>query len=272
MGALPKEPAAAAAPFEVLVDDEALRVSRQSGRSRQTIISFAGVGLGHIGGGGEQREEFGRTLAEAGGAEHTLIYVVDRRRSWMNGIGHRIAGILRDLTGSADSVITLGNSMGGFAALWIAGLLPNCRRAVAMAPQFSVHPDHMPRERRWQEYRSAITTHDVSHAFEHRSDGVGYWVVFGDQNALDNGHAARMRQHGGDGLRLLVVAGSDHDVARDMRRADTLTPLLRMLLRQQPVEDAAVLSMLGKAGLRASLAGPAAPDATPRDDGDLRAR
>lgn len=175
--------------LRVLVDDDDLRVTQRLGAPERYVVSFTGVGLGLGGLSVVQREEFGRLLNGAGNFATT--FVTDKRRSWLNGIRDRTLDILREVLRDARETVTLGNSMGGFAALYFAGLLPACHRAVAFSPQFFVHPAYMPAgETRWAEYRAAITEHVVTHAFEHASDAVDYALFFGTTAPPDLAHVA----------------------------------------------------------------------------------
>ena len=175
--------------LDILVDDGDLRITRRPGRTDRCVVSFSGVGL-NMGGLGEvQREEFGRSAGEAGDA--TLIFVMDKRRSWMNAVQDRILQTLAPELQGVDRVTTLGNSMGGFAAIYFAPLLANCRRAIAFSPQFSVNPKFMPREeKRWAQFREAIAEHVIGHAFDQPSDAVDYWLFFGIGKRQDQAHIA----------------------------------------------------------------------------------
>lgn len=220
--------------LRVLVDDDALRVTQRQGNSGRHVVSFTGVGLGHGGLSVVQREEFGRSLNGAG--DVTTTFVIDKQRSWMNGIRDRTLGILCEALRDAQETVTLGNSMGGFAALYFAGLLPACHRAIAFSPQFSVHPAHMPSsETRWAEYRGAIAKHVVTHAFEHASDAVDYALFFGIRAPLDLAHIACFERAKPPGARLHRIVEGGHDVSQVLRMSGALGPILEAMLPSRRV-------------------------------------
>jgi pimeloyl-ACP methyl ester carboxylesterase len=235
-----------------LVDDDTMLVQYRPSRTGLTILSFAGVG----GGGSDrpgregQQVEFAGSLTRSGADDHGQIFVIDRRRTWLNGIADRLLPMLRELTADARSVVTIGNSMGGFSATWVAGQLPNCIRAIAMAPQASINPAWVPEEDRWPEYQSAIQEHRIGHAFDHPAPGVEYWAFFGGASEEDARHAALFRAHGGPGLRLVTIDNTGHDVVRLIKHAGALPSLIAMLLREGPVAPEEVEALLVEAGLR----------------------
>jgi len=260
--ALPATPGAVAETPHVVVDDAFLTVTHRPGTSGIAVISFSGIGMGQRNagrersGGREQKAEFAGTLARAGARDHTQIYIMDRKRSWMNAIAGRLVPLLRQLTAKERAVITLGNSMGGFSAIWVAGQLPNCIRAIATAPQFSINPAHAPQETRWQKYRSAIEVHLVGHAFDHASPSVEYWAFFGREKEADLLHADLFRRHGQESLRLFTLEGAGHNVARLMKRSGALMPVMRLLLQERPVVPGEVTERLSASGLTATTARP----------------
>jgi len=122
------------------------------------VISFAGVGLNL---GGLPQEEFVRTLS---GNQHDQFFIIDKLRSWYNATASEILEQLYCRIEKFDKVYTLGNSMGGFGAIYFGRQLQKCSAAVAFGAQYSVHPEIVPGETRWMEWRDKITTWRLPHA------------------------------------------------------------------------------------------------------------
>ncbi|KOO27292.1 aspartyl asparaginyl beta-hydroxylase [Chrysochromulina tobinii] len=120
------------------------------------VIAFGGLQQ-HIGGGhsgGMPPHEFVRSCTKAG-ARYAL-FVRDASRSWYcRGLGDgafgdaaagdtfesMVAGLRAEIDRLAPArVVTIGSSMGGYAAIR-AGIALNADRAVAFSPQVLLHPD-----------------------------------------------------------------------------------------------------------------------------------
>lgn len=255
--------------LRVLVDDDDLRVTQRLGAPERHVVSFTGVGLGLGGLSVVQREEFGRSLNGPGNGagDFTTTFVIDKRRSWLNGIRDQTLNILREVLRDARETVTLGNSMGGFAALYFAGLLPACHRAVAFSPQFSVHPAHMPvGETRWAEYRAAITWHVVTHAFEHASDAVDYALFFGTTAPPDLAHIACFERAMPLGAHLHRIAEGGHDVSQVLRVSGALGPVLEAMLLPRHVAAEEVDAILRRHGLTPGSGLPPGHEAMPPND------
>lgn len=131
-----------------------LEISYLPGESDTLVISLAGVGKGRI----EQPAVEFFQLAHQNRTNHVL-FVSDASRSWMNGPGvaASIVNAIESVVAQSaiKRVVALGNSMGGYMAL----LLPNLTQidaAIAFVPQFSVKPERIPEEQRWQFFRKRI--------------------------------------------------------------------------------------------------------------------
>ena len=239
---------------DVLVDDDRLLITRRSGSSNRSVVSFSGVGL-RMGGLPEmQREEFGRSAGEAG--DPTVVFVIDRTRSWYNDVFDQVVDVLRtDLRGGGE-IATLGNSMGGFAAFRMAQALPGCSRAIAFSPQYAVDPRHMPRqEKRWEQHRAAIARHHIAHALEMETarqepSGILYWAFFGINKLPDLAHLAAFQALGLPNAHAVCLDECGHDVAAIMRKTGALGPILSHLLPPGAADPGAVESTLAAHGLR----------------------
>lgn len=143
--------------FQTLVDQPPLKIRYVQGSSPTLVISFAGIG------GVRNQEppvEFFK-VASNGGANHVL-FVSDIQRSWLNapGMAEKIVETIEHVKNniSARRIVTLGNSMGGFAALQIARLV-HVDTVAAFSPQYSVDPEIVPDEVRWVYFRRNIANY-----------------------------------------------------------------------------------------------------------------
>jgi len=117
------------------------------------VISFASVGHDPA---RVPSPEFAGS-ATAGG--RAALFVADESRSWTNAPG--FAEMLADAVAVVKTrqpvrqVLLIGQSMGAFAALVAADLIP-ADAVLAIGPQFSVDPAVMPGETRWTEWTRRI--------------------------------------------------------------------------------------------------------------------
>ncbi len=235
--------------FVLLRDDVNLRISEYAGTSGTHVVSFTGIGFQM---GGIQTEEFRRSLGDQK-RHHAANYVIDKTKSWFNTTAGTILPVLREQTMTAQRVVTLGNSMGGFGAAYFAGLLPACDRAIAFVPQFAVSPDWMPPgEYRWAPLRAAITEHRIGHALETLAPGRRYFIFCGAASGLDREHAARFKDHGGAAVDIILVSPGRHDLAAQMKEAGCLHALLDLVIERDDCDAAGILALLAAHGMQAS--------------------
>lgn len=203
------------AAFEVVYDDELLRISHSGNDAAPHVVAFTGIGMGLQ---GIQTEEFRKTIDS--GPNYQATYVIDKTRSWYNATYDDIRKQLAPLCATSPRVTTLGNSMGGYGAFYCAGSIPNCDRAIAFAPQFSVHPDLFPpTDTRWAEHRERITHHRRRHALEHPSPDIDYIAFFGDGSGRELEHARRLAGVATGRTHIFIVKNCEHDVAATVKRA-----------------------------------------------------
>ncbi len=96
------------------------------------------------------RPGFGQAwLAEIG---YDAVHVVSDRNGWYQDRDMpALLAAVRAAVAGRRRVVTYGSSMGGYAAVRLAGRL-GAHAAVALSPQFSVDPAAAPWESRWTEY------------------------------------------------------------------------------------------------------------------------
>lgn len=201
--------------YETVFDDDTMAVLFIPGSKDNCVVSFTGVGHG-LGGMDLQSPEFSRS-----GGDETRIFVIDKRRSWGNGIDwDRLSDIVEDLAPDAE-ITTLGNSMGGFLAILSAPIL-GAGTAIAFAPQWSVDPEIVPEEMRWMQYRREISQIRYPDLSQSCAADCRIFVFFGDDRD-DRLHIEFFRQQKMD---LFVLNGGGHDVAAHLKRNGVLYPLV----------------------------------------------
>lgn len=201
----------------VVLEDEHLRVT-QLGDSSQPylVICFTGIQqrMGGVG-----AEEFVGTSQMPG---FSALFVSDLKRSWYNDFDpEHLLGAIRPYT-EGKKIVTVGNSMGGFGAIWMSGLLP-VETVVAFAPQFSVKPDLVPGETRWQEYRSAIADWRVPSLAGSFVPGTRYFTINGDADEM------HYRQFpAGENMRHYLLPGCGHAPAKLLKDRGILGDVFRL--------------------------------------------
>ncbi|OWU83898.1 hypothetical protein ATO6_15895 [Oceanicola sp. 22II-s10i] len=218
----------AAGDFDILHEDDTLRVTCLDGPGDTAIITFIGVGL-DIGGIDQQSEEF-RKLGPGLGPQ---AFVFDKHRSWGNGIDMQAITRATAPLREGRQVVTLGLSMGGFLAILASGPL-GAGRCIAFAPQYAMHPDIVPFERRWRAYTDPITDWRVRSLDGAFVTGCDYYALFP--------HDPRDLQH----MRLFpdlpnvhrfAIGARDHNVATALKRNDLLYPVIWSAMRGAAPED-----------------------------------
>ncbi len=227
--------------MQIFIDNDRLLIAYRAGTSERAIISFSGIGAFRDGG-GLPREEFVQTLS---GDDDHQYFVIDKIRSWYNSTSEEIVDVLGRELLNHSSCITLGNSMGGFGAVYFASQLPGCKAALAFGPQFSVNPDIAPRERRWLDWRAAIDQWKVPHAFTAANTGMRFYLFFGD--ASDRYQAKLYRSNPMPKMAMIVVAGQKHNTASYLRDQAMLVPVIHAVWHGMDVEPLRML--LHKAGI-----------------------
>lgn len=211
--------------MRTLIEDDDLLIRYLPGTDARLTVAFTGVGRGL---GGIQRDEFVRSAAD-GGASHAL-FVTDRRRSWYarTGLAARIIAAVQEIVARRGiaRVATLGNSMGGFGALWFADRL-GATVAMAFAPQASTDPAVLP-EPRWAQFRAQMDPAGIRTVDAVPGSACLRFAVFGARQRLDRPHADLIEARTGAQVYRLAEAG--HGVARYLKERGQLAPLVAEML------------------------------------------
>lgn len=145
-------------PFERLVTLGPITIDLIDGADPDLVISFASVGHDPT---RPPSPEFVGTATGRGGVQppRRALFVMDERRSWANdpAFAPALQAALASVTHRAPvaRIATIGLSMGGFAALAAAKILP-VDVVLAFGPQWSVDPVLMPTETRWQSWTKRL--------------------------------------------------------------------------------------------------------------------
>lgn len=213
---------------DLLNEDDVLRVSRSGDPDADTVIlCFTGLQqrMGGIG-----PEEF---VASAQLEGASAIFVTDKTRSWFNKLGaERVVELLAPHV-EGRRIHTLGNSMGGFGAIWITRYLP-VSTTLAFAPQFSVHPGIVPEETRWPAARAAISDWRYPSLQDHFVSGTRYVTISGKTG--DNVQWTRLPAL--PNARHYIVADADHGVAAMLKHRGVLREVIAAAFADVPDLDA----------------------------------
>lgn len=212
--------------MDIIYDSPQVMISHRPGNTGSAVLSFAGVGLGSD---GLPQEEFVKTLS---GNQHDQFFIIDKLRSWYNATDTEITDQLLARLQGFQRVYTLGNSMGGFGALYFGRKLPNCRAAIAFGPQYSVHPEIVPGERRWRHWRSRIKEWTVPHALTGDGTLPRSYVFFG-RIGRDRGHARLFLDNRPSGMALFLMRGTAHHTASFMKERGCLNAVLDAICVQE---------------------------------------
>ena len=185
------------------------------------------------------------------------IFLRDFRQAWyqlgVEGIAADVAGLahwLRTRRRGYARTITLGNSMGGFAAL-LFGRLAGFDLSLAFSPQTTIEAEALAAlgDRRWQKLIKRVHAQVAdSRHFDVLSVvpadialGKRRFIFFGADSAQDAAHA--MRLAGARDSHLFAVRHPDHKVIRLLRDSGTLARLIGMAC-DPDLEIAAILDDL----------------------------
>lgn len=233
----------AEAPAPLRLDIPLLRKDRRlwvwwhRGQSRRLVVVFSSVGHGPK---TPPLLEFAQS-ATAGGRD-SAVFIADPQRSWLNApeLIEEIVEVIeaaRDEIG-AEETVTLGYSMGGFAALVIGGFVP-VHAALAFSPQMSIDPELVPDEGRWMRYRSRIGAIRIRSAADHMAAGTVHHIIMGSSR-LEKPQRRLLPQAANANLYFLPK--TQHDTAPRIKQAGLLPAVLDHAFSRRSAALAALLS------------------------------
>ncbi len=229
-------------PVEIEAPDP-LVVHMLPGTGSRLVVALAGVGKVRN---ATPPPEFLGTASGAG-ANHVL-FVTDASRSWLNGPGvaEHIIALIEDyrVEHGIDEVVLLGNSMGGFAALMLAEIM-EVDTVIALSPQFSMNPDLVPEETRWQFWQKKIAEWRFPCVAGLQVKETTYFIFHGSHPA-EARHWLRFPWH--RKLNHFVFEGLGHDIAARMRKRHLLARVIDACIagKSRQVRVAMQRSFLGR--------------------------
>lgn len=199
------------------------------GSSSRLVVSFAGVGTKR-----HQMPPVELPRVAHGNGTNNVLYVSDQSRSWMNGPGI-VGQVLETIEDISDelgitSLVAVGNSMGGFAAMVLAAET-EVEAVVAIGPQFSVHPDIMPDEWRWKFFRDKIADWRYPQAPDLRDRNTVVTLLNGG-SADEQMHAQRFPTDAG--YHHYIFPDQGHSLARSLHDKGQLEPIVTTSLEGRP--------------------------------------
>ena len=210
------------------------------GPSDKLVVCFSGIGK-HVN--VCPPIEFARTAS--GNGQNNVLFIVDPNRTWLNGpdllgrIGAEIEAY-RQICGAAR-IMAMGHSMGGFSAI-VASSITHIDEVLAFAPQISVHPDIVPDETRWANYRKNITQYRIISAADHFNGDTAYTVIHGR-----HGREAPQRDRfpGRENLRHYVMPQTHHNVPQRLRNLNCLEEVVNLSIEGKPHQLMLLLTKTG---------------------------
>ena len=215
--------------FSMLHDAHPLRIEAARGLTRSLMVSFTSVGNHRL---KWPPKEFVKMASQEG--KNHVITVTDISRSWMNGTGvaARIKTVISDyiLANGITKVMAIGSSMGAYCALIFGQMIP-LTRIIAFAPQYSVHPDILPEETRWNWFRKDIA--DWPHpALDTLPQAPAKIFMFHGDSEDEQRHWRRIGR--ADNLTHYIFKDQYHDCVARLKEASALHKLVRAAIHDNP--------------------------------------
>lgn len=212
-------------PAAVLYAQHPLYLSYLPGKSERLVLSFSGVGLP-----GEEIPAAEAARLSGWEGENHVLFIVDASRSWMNAPG-LVENLLREVQAlvariKPARIVAFGNSMGGTAALIFAALF-RVDAVLAISPQYSVNPEVMPKESRWQDYVGRIGSWRFPSAPDLTALPGEVMILHGSVNS-ELRHARRFSQAAN--IRSYVFKDFAHGLAARLKRKAHLQPILAAMI------------------------------------------
>ncbi len=226
-------------PIVPLVETPELRVLAHEGTGDVLTVSFSGVGQSQT---EPQGVEFARIATDEGKAP--ALFIIDPHRTWLNGPGliQQIVQVIEEHVAKwgIRRVVTVGHSMGGYAAALIAAHT-KVDVAFCLSPQASVHPEVVGDDPRWMAMRIRIENHLVRGLAGHMAADTQYIVIYGDR-PREFPQFSRFPE--GENVHVLMMPDTGHGVSLVLKRSNMLGHVAREAFAGRP--DAALEVMAEK--------------------------
>ena len=216
-------------PREILLDTPEVSIQLEAGEGDVCLISFTGVGHA-LGGLDVQKPEFNKSTSVSG----PKLFIIDQKRSWSNCLNYDLirATIAPFVIGR--KTYCLGNSMGGFNAV-IATKYIDVDVCVVISPQYSIHPDIIPAERRWDKYVLKINEWkhvSLEGAFQSTTQ---YYALFAGE-PTEKRHS-ELFPFELENVMVIEFAGATHQLARELSHTNDLYTIIAMCLEKRAERD-----------------------------------
>lgn len=184
--------------------------------------------------------------------ECDVLFLRDRHRAYyqsgVKGAGRtvdEVAHFIRSFVsqGKYDKLVTLGHSMGGYAAILIASKI-NADICLAISTLSFLDPENRTKygdnryahekQRLWESRKESSAYFDLKNYFASKThseakDRCSYFLFYGENDGLDKVHADRMTCTG-HRVNVFEIAGGDHNTARTMRESGMLSRIFDNIL------------------------------------------
>lgn len=208
------------------------------------VLCFAGRGGDYEKGGGWGPFQFANTFR---GMDVNILYLRDPAEGWFQrglvGLGDTVEDMATALQAflrpyAGRPIITMGYSMGGYAAIMF-GLLLGARKAIALAPQSFIDPTMRAEhgDTRWDESLRQIRPERMQYPdlipLMKTNRGTHISIFYAQGNAFDALHAERIAPL--PYVTSYAVPGEDHNVARALKRLGLLRTVIEQEINNQPL-------------------------------------
>lgn len=208
---------------DLLMDDD-LAIRWIAGTGTLLVVIFTGA-VKNVD--GTDKLEF-LGIGSAGGKNHVL-FITDINRSYYSASSMRlrIAQTVRALMAdhAIEEVHALGNSMGGYGAIMLSGILP-CKTVSAMVPAVSLE-SHITDGPRWKSTRPFLSDERVTNLVPVMQDQTEtkYYIIFADGLDYDRVQLRLLPRL--PNLTTFVYPGINHVVASQLKEEGLLGSIIR---------------------------------------------
>lgn len=187
--------------------------------SDRTVISFSGVGNNPT---GKINQEF-YNLDKQG---YNVLFVIDEDRSWFNNINVR--SITKRI--KTEKVFCLGNSMGAYNACMFSTVYP-VNSVLAFAVQYSVKPDIVPWEHRWDKHVKNIKHWKYNHI--DFSNNTQYLIINGEEE----GDAKHLSMIPNKSNITKILHKGNHSIGFQLKKSGNLYPIINLFFKENKIHD-----------------------------------
>lgn len=209
--------------------DTRFRFAFVKGNSDVLVLACSGVATRR-----SEMPPFEFVNAATGGGQHSVLFVSDITRSWLNapGLQEEIIEQMETLGAqlSPRVVVAMGNSMGGFMALNMSRVMP-VDVTIAFTPQYSVDPAIVPEEKRWKFFRNKIAEYAVPRVEDLPVDRGQHYIFHGGEW---NEYIHWSRFPAQENLRHFIFPTEDHNIARSLKKQGVLGPIVNACIEGRP--------------------------------------